>query len=449
MVKDYQIVSQEVNEMATTTDKFSTLYKIRITLSTTDPQGISNSLIVPTSDIISIAMIHNYDMATFPIIRIRLYSDLSTMEMLTQYPDRINVAYNMTGAIYRMNDEDNKSPTPVGGSSSLSFSLKGYIENKNIPVSIMDQYDHGIKKSSDLNTDRKVPIEIYCYDDSLIHYMRKKAPSIFKSMSLSSIIETAFRNQGTVRLSMDPIHNQEKYDQVLVPNLNINEMLSYFDSRYGLYPKGAQVYGDIDQMYICDSSVENGTKPLPIHVESYKSSSDMGGMRRYGNIYQMNTKAENVSVISETDIEKVLNAENIMSINVNTMDVDAVSMVKLYPDIDKEKTNRIRSSGNNKYMKILRDKIESPDILHKTESRYVAETFNARMSERITKVDISGVGFDIGKLNIRTRYNLIFDSPIRGMSINQLYRATTMTHVISNLDSNLFIAQTTMNLCSN
>jgi hypothetical protein len=138
-----------------------------------------------------------------------------------------------------------------------------------------------------------------------------------------------------------------------------------------------------------------------------------------------------------------------MSINVNTMNIDAVSMVKLYPDMDKEKTNRIRSSGNNKYMKILRDKIEVPDILHKAESRYVAETFNARMSERITKVDISGVGFDIGKLNIRTRYNLIFDSPIRGMSINQLYRATTITHVISNLDSNLFIAQTTMNLCSN
>ena len=75
--------------------------------------------------------------------------------------------------------------------------------------------------------------------------------------------------------------------------------------------------------------------------------------------------------------------------------------------------------------------------------------FNARISERITRVDVSGVGFHIGKLKINSRYNLIFESPIRGMSINQFYRATTVSHVISNLSSDLFVAQTTMNLCSN
>jgi hypothetical protein len=100
-------------------------------------------------------------------------------------------------------------------------------------------------------------------------------------------------------------------------------------------------------------------------------------------------------------------------------------------------------------MRTLRDKISVPDLLHKTKNKYIAETYNARVSERITKIDISGVGFDIGKLKINSRYNLIFESPIRGMNMNQLYRATTVSHVISNLDSNLFIAQTVMNLCSN
>ena len=358
------------------------------------------------------------------------------MEKLTQYPDQIFVRLYMTGMVYRMADQDNKSPTPVTGAKSLSFSLKGYIENKNIPTSIMDQYDHGIKKKSDLNIDRKVPIEIYCYDNELIHYMRRKASSIFKDMSITTVIETLFRKQGIVKYSIQPTKNQEKYDQVLIPNLSITETLSFFDNKYGLYEKGAQVYGDMDKLYICDSDVNNGEKPLPIHVESYKNSSDMGGMRRVGGIdYHMNTKAENVSVVSETDIERVLNSEEVTSINVKDLSVDKTEMVKLFPELE---------TGKKAY-----ERISTPDLLHKTRSKYTSKTYVARISERITRVDLSGVGFDIGKMNIMTRYNLIFDSPIRGMSMNQLYRTSVINHVISNLDSGLFIAQTTMTLCSN
>jgi len=438
---------REVKQMADNNDKYSVLYRINVSIKTTGENGIVQS--IPGSDIVSIAIIHNYDNATFPIIRLRLYSDLSVMERLTQYPDQIYVTITLNGNMYVMNDKNKKSPTPVGPATNISFSLKGYIENKNTPTSVMDQYNHGIKKDSALNVNRKVPIEIYCYDGDLIHYMRKKAPSVFKGMSLTSIIQTLFRNQGTVNLDIDPIQNQEKYDQVLIPNMNINETLAYLDTMYGLYPKGAQAYGDTDKMYISNSDVDNGVNPYPIYVESYKSSSDMGGMRKSGNQYQMNTKAENVSVISETDIEKIINSENIVSINVSTMDIDTSTMVKLFPDVRKEKIARIRSVGINKYIKMLRDKIEVPDMLHKSMSKYVADTYNARISERITKVDVSGVGFDIGKLKINSRYNLIFDSPIRGMSINQAYRATTVNHVITNLDSDLFIAQTTMKLCSN
>ena len=420
--------------MAGSTDKFSVLYRPSLVLQTKGTDGATIN--ISPSDIVSMTIIHDFDNATFPIIRIRLYSDLSIMEKLTQYPDQIFVRLYMTGMVYRMADQDNKSPTPVTGAKSLSFSLKGYIENKNIPTSIMDQYDHGIKKKSDLNIDRKVPIEIYCYDNELIHYMRRKASSIFKDMSITTVIETLFRKQGIVKYSIQPTKNQEKYDQVLIPNLSINETLSFFDNKYGLYEKGAQVYGDMDKLYICDSDVNNGEKPLPIHVESYKNSSDMGGMRRVGGIdYHMNTKAENVSVVSETDIERVLNSEEVTSINVKDMSVDKTEMVKLFPELE---------TGKKAY-----ERISTPDLLHKTRSKYTSKTYVARISERITRVDLSGVGFDIGKMNIMTRYNLIFDSPIRGMSMNQLYRTSVINHVISNLDSGLFIAQTTMTLCSN
>lgn len=433
--------------MASANKKYSTLYKIGMTIKTNNNTEVIR---ISSSDIVSISFINNYDTATFPIIRIRLYSDLTVMEKLIQYPDQIYVSLNMNGNIYMMNDDNTTSPTPVSAASNISFTLKAYIENKNTPTSIMDQYVHGIKKKTDLNNSVKVPIEMYCYDDQLIHFMRRKASSIFKDMSITSVIESIFRKQGIVNYDLEVLQNQDKYDQILIPNLDINETLSFFDTNYGLYMKGAQVYGDVDKLYICDSESDNGTKALPIYVDSYKSGSDMGGMRKQNTSYQMNTKAINVSVISETDIEKVLNSETVSAINVNNLAIENVSMVKLFPDTLKDSTKRISSSSDmDKYYKISRSRISTPDILHKSINDHIAETYNARISERITKMDVSGVGFDIGKMKINSRYNVIFESPIRGMSVNQMYRATTVSHTISNLDSDLFIAQTVMNLCSN
>ena len=93
--------------------------------------------------------------------------------------------------------------------------------------------------------------------------------------------------------------------------------------------------------------------------------------------------------------------------------------------------------------------IETPDILHKSMNDYVSASYVARLNENITEVDISGAGFNIGVMRVNTRYNLIFATPIRGLNVNKIYRASYACHVLSNLDSNLFIAQTTMNLRTN
>jgi hypothetical protein len=245
--------------------------------------------------------------------------------------------------------------------------------------------------------------------------------------------------------------NQIKYKQVLIPNLNINESLSFFDSMYGLYEKGAQLYGDIDKVYISNTDVNNRTTPLPIFVESYKNNSDMGGIRKINTAYNMNTKAENISVISETDIERVLNAEYINAINLNSFEISNVTMTKLFPKLNTESNILVQNSSGSieKSIENLSIKYVIPDMLHKSKNKFIANTIAARIYEKVTRVDVSGVGFDIGKLKINTRYNLIFDSPIRGIDMNQLYRSTYSVHIFTNLDSDLFIAQTTMHLCNN
>jgi hypothetical protein len=154
----------------------------------------------------------------------------------------------------------------------------------------------------------------------------------------------------------------------------------------------------------------------------------------------MNIKAENVSVVSETDIERILNSDHVTAVDVSSLDVNTEIMTALYSDIDP-----------SEYLMTIkqRDSITTPDILYKSKNRYMTSIYTARISERITRADVSCVGFDIGRIDIDTRFNMLFDTPIRGMSINRAYRPTNVVHVLSNLDSNLFIAQTTMSICSN
>lgn len=411
-----------------TNDKYVTLYKPIISII------VPNETIkISDSDIVSISFIHNYDTMTYPIIRLRLYSDISIIQSICENPNDIEVRGILQGMIYRMNDEK-RSPIPVNGVEEISFKLKGYIENKNIPTSKFDQYEFGIKKTTDMNTNMKVPIEVYCYNDRLVHLMKQKAPSIYKNMSITSIISDILSRNSIYNYEIDPLTNQTKYDQVLIPNLNILQALGFFDKNYGMYRKGAQVYGDLDKIYICSTDVVNRTTPLPIYVESAKNNSDMSGMKYLNKKYQMVTMAGNVSVKTETDIERVLNGRYLADINLTSMDVNTEELKDLY-------------ATTADYAKLKN--IEVPDILHKSKNEYVASAYVARLNENITEVDVSGVGFDIGKIRVNSRYNLVFATPIRGLNVNKIYRASYACHVLSNLDSNLFVAQTTMTLRTN
>jgi len=422
-------------------DRYSTLYDISMRLAVNVFES-TEIIEISRSDIISISIINQYDNMTYPIIRVRLYSDLSILEKLTTYSDSIMISMNMDAGIYRMGEEGS-SPVQVSAGKSISINLNCYIQNKNTPTSFADQYPEGIKKDSSLNTNNKVPIELYCYDELLIHHMRKRVPSIWKNMSLDSIIQYNLPNRfGDVMI--DPLINPVKYDQILIPNLNVNQMLSFFDNKYGLYKKGSQVYSDIGEgIHVCNTDVNNisNGNVLSIYVNSYKNNSDMGGMKRLSsNEYMMSVKSNNVSVLSITDIERTLNTKLISAIDLNTLSVDTNELTKLY---ENSENNWMIDDNNNNLFPSL------PTLLHKTLNPYVLDMVSARIIEKMTKIDISGVGFDIGKMNINTRYNLTFESPIRGAHINQFYRANSVSHVILNLNSRLFIAQTVMNLCSN
>lgn len=423
-------------------DKYSVLYTISLVVVLNRDTYIT----IPSADIVSIAFVHNYDVKTYPIIRVRLYTDLENVLRMLEFPDSIYVRVSMNGGVYMLNDNNEETlPTMVAGATPISFELKGYIENKNTPSSIMDQYPDGIKKTSDLNDNVKSPIEIYCYDEQMVHNMQQRAQSIYKNMTLTSVLQDILIRSNVRNYEIDPLNNQTKYEQILIPNLSVTEAVSFFDIKYGMYYKGGQMYGDVDKMYICNSNVNNGTIPVPIYVRSAKSNDNTSGLRKMNGVhnYQMAVNAPNVSVITETDVERVMNSPEMGAINLNDMGVTIEELKKLFSS-EMDRSTARKSSGG-----ISLKAIDTPQILHKDNSDYILPAFIARLDEKITKIDLSGSGFDIGSMHMNTRYNIIFESPIRGIDINSAYRASYVTHTISNLSGSLFTSQTTMRLCSN
>lgn len=387
------------------------------------------------SEIVSISFIHNYDTASYPIIRLRIYADLTKIQQICENPDSILVRGCLNGGIYKMNQNTENESTLVKAVKSINISLKAYIEMKNIPSSTYDQYEDGKKKESDLNVNVKSPLELYCYNEQLVHYMKKRANSIYKDTSIGTVLHDILQQANVYNAEIDPITNPKKYNQVLIPNMNIIQSISFIDYYYGLYKKGGMMYGDLDKLYIANTDVYNGTTPVPIYVESYKNNNDSSGMTRINNDYQFYIMAPNVSIRSESDIERVLHGPKLAAINLMDMnDIDIVELTNLFEEI--------KSLS-------LSENIEVPNLLHKTQNKYIGTSYVARLDERITKVDISGTGFDIMRITPKTRFNLIFASPIRGIKIDKQYRATFVCHVLSSTDSGKFIAQTTMNLCTN
>ena len=413
---------------------YNTLYKLNgwIASGSTYRQQISGS------DIVSIAIINEYDSATYPIIRIRVYADMNMIENINENPDDTLVSISLTGGVYKT-DKDSNTTSLVYPTEAITFSGYGYIENKNIPVSKLDQFKQGLKDAADLNIDSKVPFEIYVFWPDIIHKMRSKTHAVYRNSTIGTVCEDILMNLVGLpenMITIDPIQNQKRYDQILIPNLMAIDAFSYFDRVYGLYPHGGLLFMDHrNQMYLSDTAAHNGTNTIPIYVRSEKNDGQTeSGMFYTNGTYQGQTQSVNVSVLTESDIERVLNPERLSDINVNTLQMH-------YTDLDKI----IESSNVTRYI----TPIEQKNILHKTDRTTLSIQEAARLNEKITEVDLSVAGLDVALFKPNSRINLVFESPVRGLKIADAYRIRYAAHVFSNASGKLFAPQSTMKLCTN
>ena len=412
---------------------YNTMYRFNGQISTTGYVSV-----IQSSDVVSIAFIHNYDTATYPVIRLRIFADMETITHLTDHPDDIRVAITLYGNIYKT-DTDSNTNSIVQPVNEITISGKGYIENKNAPVSSMDHYKSGVKDSTDLNVDSKVPCELFIYDDNISHRMRERVKSVYENATIETVSRDILKQVGFPEnnIVIAPMQNQTRYAQILIPNLMAIESFTFFDRYFGIYQSGGLLYCDLTSgstiVYLSDTYGPNVTSNgvIPIYVRSEKNNSNgESGIFTSGGKYMMQTQALNVSILTESDIESVMNPTYTVAANVVTRQLEA---------------SEIPILSDDKYQQ----SITAKQILHKYDNQYLASTVSARIGEKITEIDLAGAGFDISLFKPNSRIQLVFESPIRGMDMCKLTRIRGVTHVLTNASGDLFASQTTMQLCSN
>lgn len=414
-------------------DKYTTLYEIGASIS----NGSSSTLVLSNDDVVSLSIINDYDYATFPIIRIRLYIDIDKYTYINDDPNNLTVLIECNPSVNKINQTDSGATyTKVYCSGSVAFgmngTLNGYVETKNNAYTKYDNYQMGTERDSSLNTNNKVPITIYCYDAELVRAFKQKVPGIYKNTSLQYIVNDMVNKCGITKNNIMLFDNSEKFDQVLIPNLSLMEAISYLDTYYGLYEHGTQMYCDnFNGLFLGPATPtnSNGTT-MNIRVASYKAGDSFSGVIwTDANTSSYQTPDTSVVIKSQTDLEQATNSQIFGSMNVATYESVETYLEETFKNSDL--TN-----------------ITTPDIIHKSKNKFIPSMYKARVNERNTRIDLSLNGYVLmNGFDSRTGFSFTFDNPIRGIDIGRVYRPMNATHVLTNIGSGVFDIQSTFQLC--
>ena len=117
-------------------DKYTSLFEINTYIYNGKERGIMLS----NDDIISLSIIHDYDHAFFPIIRLRLYIDLPKFAYINEDPNNILVSMVLSGDVYGINEESSEKSYTKRTSKKfyitvfLILDLQNHIFKKNFSI---------------------------------------------------------------------------------------------------------------------------------------------------------------------------------------------------------------------------------------------------------------------------------------------------------------------------
>ena len=223
---------------------------------------------------------------------------------------------------------------------------------------IKDNESHEVKLSTDDATHPghiSNPREFYLFLDDIIDCKKILNISV-EDAGLTELILYLFNQCGVEKLLMSKLDNQTRVSNLILPNGNLIENLTFLDETIGFYKKGMLLYFDIDNAYLidknskCTSWRKNEVRVTHIHVSnSLGSDSQLNGQytdkeRKQTHLF---THTERTEIKNSNLINDQLNGNAITIIDAKNNSVTNISTDST--QIGKPNSNMINVKSSNIY----------------------------------------------------------------------------------------------------
>ena len=260
------------------------------------------------------------------------------------------------------------------------------------------------EESSNLRSNAR---DFYLFTDDVI-----KCKKIFnlsvKDADLTDLIIYLIGDSGIKSLLMTKLDNNEHISDLIIPNGNLIETITYLNELKGLYKKGMMLFFDIDCAYLidkncyCTSWRKNEIRITHIHVANQKSSdSQLNGQF-------INKDRKQTHLFTHTNRIQITN-KNILNDQINGNDITVINSKS--NNVTNIKTDSTQIGNANKNL-----------VCTKTNNQYTISSIENRMTEDECVCVVSFIGIDIDTLSPNKEILLTYEDPDLNKKYSGNYR---------------------------
>lgn len=332
----------------------------------------------------------DFDNLYFPLINVSVIMDDVIYQRIKQENDTVQFRVRVIRNNYDI-DGNMKNYELFFNKTFRCFMDKDNIIKDNERLDVKRNTDQAQHPSYVAN-----PREFYLFLDDVIKCKKITNLSV-ENAQLTDLVVYLFNQYGIEKLLMSKLDNQMTVRNLIIPNGNLIENLTFLDETLGFYKKGMLLYFDIDNAYLIDKNAlctswrPNEVRITHIHVANHISSdSQLNGQftdkdRKQCHIF---THTDRVEIKNANIINDQINGNSITVINAKNNSITNIS----------GDTTQIGSANSN-------------IVISKYSNSYANSIIETRLNESENICTLSFLGIDVDVFSPNKEIILTFEEP--------------------------------------
>lgn len=372
-------------------------------------------------NIVSIEKLDNFDYDIRSCIRIKLHIDTRKQLWMMKNLKDLKCKFELS---YVRQDTDGLDELKGGATIwnsifSVYFTETGLSEDEASMEQTMGLNEDNQNPLSDLENEsfwERTIQDVYLYETRNLQCSKKIVNRVFQSSTLQNIIAELATEVGQNNIYMTKLDNQKVYSNFCLRAFPFSTALAYLDSYYGFYTCGAQIYYDVDKLYILKANGKNTAKVKDEWVDTvFLVTSRNLAIPGNGMVSKPEEKVYYINITEENIAPQ--------DTSLLTAASEGSSMQIIYADMG---TSQTVSGGTESI-----GKVEQMRFIRGKDNQLFATTVQARLEENANIEKITVENVDLRAFALNKTIKLVFEEPEKQKKYgNNRYRLSYASHLL-------------------